>query len=339
MSATIGAAAAGGRAFTVTSSQGLALMWEELHIASGLRLPIVMINVNRAISAPINIHGDHSDVMGARDAGWIILFAENAQEAYDNTVIAPRIAEENLLPVMPTLDGFITSHSIARGQVVEDAVVKEFVGTYTPSDSLLFGKPRMIGGFANLGPTYMKVKKAERSAMDGALASIKRIGDEWATLTGRSYDHIETFGLEDAERVLVLIGSAAGNARAVARELRATGEKVGVVKIRCFRPFPTLELAQALRGVRAVAVLDRAESFGAQAGPLALEVMSSLYTCCVQIPVRTYLYGLGGADVKLDYLRTIYADLRETYAGGSPSGESDGIVGLANTSPRYVGID
>jgi len=330
MSATIGASAAGARAFTVTASQGLALMWEELHIASGLRLPIVMVNANRAISGPINIHCDHSDVMGARDAGWIILFSENAQEAYDNTLLSPRIAEENLLPVMPTLDGFITSHSIARGQVLDDATVKAFVGEYQPADSLLYGDPVMVGGFANLGPIYMKVKKAERDAIDASLDSIQAIGDELAALTGRPYRHVESFGMEDAERAIVVLGSSAGNVRAVVRELRDRGEKVGVVKLRTYRPFPRAELAEALAGVKAVAVMDRAESFGAQAGPVALDVMSALYTAGHTPALRTYMYGLGGADVKLDYIRQIFADLAQV--------ENDGTAERANTTPRYVGI-
>ena len=309
MSACIGSSAAGARTFTATSSQGLALMHEELHIASGLRLPIVMVNANRALSAPINIHGDHSDAMSARDTGWIIFFAENAQEAYDHTIIAPRIAEENLLPVMPTLDGFITTHAITRAQVVDDAVVKDFVGEYHPAHALLDTEPIMVGGFANLGNTYMKIKQSERNAIDASADSIKRIADEWAKLTGRPYDHVEGFGLEDAERVIVILGSAAGNARAVARELRAAGEKVGVVKLRCYRPFPTAELARALSRAKAVAIMDRSESFGAFAGPLALDTMTALYAHDLHPHVRRYIYGLGGADVKLDYFQKVYCDL------------------------------
>ena len=330
MSASIGAAAAGSRAFTVTASQGLALMWEEMHIASGLRLPIVMVNVNRAISAPINIHCDHSDVMGVRDSGWIILFSENAQEAYDNTVLSPRIAEANMLPVLPTLDGFITSHTLSRGELLDDADVKAFVGDYAPADSLLFGDPVMVGGFANLGPIYMKVKKAERNAIDASLDSIQRIGDEFAALTGRPYQHVETYGMEDAEHAIVVMGSAAGNVRAVARELRAAGEKVGIVKIRTYRPFPQAEVAAALAGVKTVAVMDRAESFGAQSGPLALEIMSTLYTSDNAPVLRTYLYGLGGADVKLEYIRQVFADLKKV--------DSDDVAGRVNTTPRYLGI-
>ena len=331
MSATIGAAAGGCRAYTVTSAQGLAHMWEALYIASGLRLPIVMINVNRALSAPINIHGDHSDVMGARDAGWVIMMAENPQEAYDNTIMATRVAEDLLLPVMSTLDGFITIHSIMRGDVLDDATVKNFVGTYEPADSLLFGDAVTVGAFANLGPTYMKVKKAQRNAMDGALASVATVANEWQALTGRSYEHVETWGMEDADRAIVIMGSAAGNARAVARRLRKAGEKVGVVKVRTYRPFPAAEVAAALKGVDAIAVLDRAETFSSKAGPLALDTMSALYSAGIHTPLRTYIYGLGGNDVKLEQMDLVYEQLKQV--------GSDGVTGTINDTPRYLGID
>ncbi|MCL2680349.1 MAG: pyruvate ferredoxin oxidoreductase [Coriobacteriia bacterium] len=330
MTATVGAAAAGARAYTVTAAQGLAHMWEELYIASGLRLPIVMINVNRALSAPINIHGDHSDIMGARDTCWVIIIAESPQEAYDNTIIATPVAEDLLLPVMSSLDGFITSHSIMRGDVVDDATVKAFVGEYTPCDDLMIGSPRTLGAFANLGPTYMKVKKAQRDAMDRGLASIKRVGDEWASITGRSFDHVETWGMEDAERAIVVMGSAAGNARAVARRLRAEGEKVGVVKVRTYRPFPVADIAAALANVDAIAVLDRAETFSAQAGPLALDVMSALYDAGINTPLRTYIYGLGGNDVKLEQMYQVFTDLKAV--------TTDDVSGVVNSTPRYLGI-
>ena len=331
MSATVGAAAAGARAYTVTAAQGLAHMWEELYIASGLRLPIVMVNVNRALSAPINIHGDHSDIMGARDTCWVMLLAENPQEAYDNTIIATPVAEDVLLPVMSCLDGFITSHSIMRGDILDDDAVKEFVGEYQPIDDLMIGSPRTVGPFANLGPTYMKVKKAQRNAMDTALESVKRVGDEWAALTGRSYDHVECFGMEDAKRAIVVMGSAAGNARAVARRLRDAGEKVGVVKVRTYRPFPANDLATALEKVEAIAVLDRAETFSTPAGPLGTDVMAALYDAGISTPLRTYIYGLGGNDVKLEQMYQVFDDLKLV--------DSDGVSGISNPTPRYLGID
>jgi pyruvate ferredoxin oxidoreductase alpha subunit len=324
MSACIGAAAAGARVMTATSSQGLALMWEELYIAAGMRLPIVMANANRALSAPINIHCDHSDIMGARDAGWIVLFAETAQEAYDNTIISPRIAEhpDVMLPVMTCLDGFITTHSIDRVQMMDDATVKAFVGDYEPVDSLLdVDRPVSHGNFAGLGGPYFEFKKAQRNAIDRSAAVVKSVGDEWAKICGRSFDFIEGWGMEDAEIAIVVIGSTAGNARHVARDLREKGVKAGVLKVRCFRPFPFAQIAAALSGCKAVAVLDRSESFGAEGGPLFLEVRSALYDSSDRGPVAGYIYGLGGSDVKTELMERVFADLSDIASGAAaPAG-------------------
>lgn len=318
MSACVGASAAGARVMTATSSQGLAYMWEELHIAAGMRLPIVMANANRALSAPINIHCDHSDVMGARDTGWIILFAETAQEAYDNTIMSIRIAEhpDVLLPVMPTLDGFITTHSIDRAQVMDDETVAEFVGEYVPEHALLdTDNPACHGSFAGLGGPYFEFKKSQRMAIERSRDVIKSVGAEWSEITGRPFGMIETFGMDDAEIAIVVIGSTAGNARHVARESRAKGVKAGVVKVRCFRPFPYAELAEALAGVKAVAVMDRSESFGAEGGPLFLEVRSALYDLGTRVPVVDYIYGLGGADVKTELIERVFSDLSDIASG------------------------
>jgi pyruvate ferredoxin oxidoreductase alpha subunit len=318
MSACIGASAAGARVMTATSSQGLALMWEVLHIASGMRLPIVMANANRAISAPINIHCDHSDIMGARDTGWVTLFAETAQEAYDNTIMSVRIAEhpDVMLPVMTTLDGFITTHSIDRVDVMDDESVAAFVGEYVPKNALLdIDAPVAHGSFAGLGGPYFEFKKQQREAIENARAVVKAVGAEYSALSGRPFDVVETWGMEDAETAIVVIGSTAGNARHVARGLRAAGEKGGVVKIRCWRPFPYVELAAVLKGLKAVAVLDRSESFGAEGGPLFLEVRSALYDLDTRVPVVDYIYGLGGADVKLELIERVYQDLSDIAAG------------------------
>ncbi len=318
MSACVGASAAGARVMTATSSQGLALMWEELHIAAGMRLPIVMANANRALSAPINIHCDHSDVMGARDTGWIILFAETAQEAYDNTIMACRIAEhpDVLLPVMSCLDGFITTHSIDRAEVMDDATVKAFVGDYHPENALLdVENPVSHGNFAGLGGPYFEFKKSQRNAIDRSAAVIRDVADEWSTICGRPFGMIEGWGMEDADLAIVVIGSTAGNARHVARELRDQGARVGVLKVRVFRPFPFVEIAAALSGCKAVAVLDRSESFGAEGGPLFLEVKSALYDAENRVPVIDYIYGLGGSDVKLDHIRQVYSDLSDLADG------------------------
>ena len=324
MSACIGASAAGARVMTATSSQGLAYMWEELHIASGMRLPIVMANANRALSAPINIHCDHSDVMGARDTGWIILFAETAQEAYDNTIMSVRIAEhpDVLLPVMPTLDGFITTHSIDRAQIMDDETVTAFVGDYVPENSLLDTEnPVCHGSFAGLGGPYFEFKKSQRMAIERSREVIKAVGAEWSAISGRPFGMIETFGMDDADVAVVVLGSTAGNARHVARDLRSRGVKVGVVKVRCFRPFPYAELAEALAGVKAVAVLDRSESFGAEGGPLFLEVRSALYDLDARVPVVDYIYGLGGADVKTELIERVFTDLSDIASGeAAPAG-------------------
>jgi pyruvate ferredoxin oxidoreductase alpha subunit len=324
MSACVGASAAGARVMTATSSQGLAYMWEELHIASGMRLPIVMANANRALSAPINIHCDHSDVMGARDTGWVILFAETAQEAYDNTIMSVRIAEhpDVLLPVMTTLDGFITTHSIDRADVMDDETVSAFVGEYVPVNGLLdVERPVTHGSFAGLGGPYFEFKRSQRLAIERARDVVKSVGAEWSALSGRPFGVIETFGMDDADVAVVVIGSTAGNARHVARGLREQGVKAGVVKVRCFRPFPYAELAEALSGVKAVAVLDRSESFGAEGGPVYLEVRSALYDLDHRVPVIDYIYGLGGSDVKTELIERVFTDLTDIAAGTAvPSG-------------------
>lgn len=313
MSATIGASAAGSRAVTATSSQGLALMYEELPIAAGMRLPIVMANVNRTISAPINIHADHSDIMGVRDAGWIVMFAENAQEAYDNTVCAFRIAEnpQVMLPVLTTLDGFTTSHAYERCELMDDATVAEFVGTYeAPYGLLTSAQPIAHGNYAN-GTIVMESKLACRRAQDAAKPVIDEVFAAWSQICGREMACVHTYGMEDAERAIVIIGSAAGTVRHVARQLRAEGERVGVVNIRVFRPFPAGQIVEALKGCSAVAVLDRSESFGGVGGPVAAEVKASMYDAGLTVPVRAYMYGLGGADLTCQIVRDIYNELKD----------------------------
>lgn len=324
MSACVGASAAGARVVTATCGPGLALMWELLHIASGMRLPIVMVNTNRALSAPINIHCDHSDVMGARDAGWVLLFAETAQEAYDNTIMAVRIAEDPrvLLPVMSCMDGFITTHSIDRADIMDDESVAAFVGEYAPRYALLDdAHPVSHGNFAGLNGPYFAFKKQQRLAMNAAMSVVKEVGSEFSALSGRSFGVVEGWGMEDADVAVVVMGSTAGNARHVARELREQGTRAGVLKIRCFRPFPATEIRDALKGVKAVAVLDRADSFGAECGPLCLEVKSALYDLSERVPVVNYVYGLGGSDVRLDLIASVFGDLLDIARGSAtPAG-------------------
>jgi pyruvate ferredoxin oxidoreductase alpha subunit len=316
MSACVGAAAAGGRVMTATSANGLALMWEVLYIAASLRLPIVMTTVNRALSAPLNIHCDHSDSMGARDAGWIHIFAENAQEAYDNTLQAVRIAEhpDLLLPVMSMQDGFITGHGVERVEVLPDEVAKRFVGEYRPAFSILDVDHPITMGAWDFYDYYFEHKRQQSDAISRALPVIEAVGREYGELTGRYYGILETFGMEDAEIAIVVLSSTAGTARTVVRRARAEGVKVGLVKPRVFRPFPDRHLVEALSGCRAVAVLDRSISFGAMegAGPLFLELCGAFFAhkAC-QTEIVDYIFGLGGRDILPEHIEQVIRDLQE----------------------------
>ncbi len=317
MSASIGSCAAGARTFTATSSQGLAYMAEELPIASGMRLPIILANANRAISAPININCDHSDVMLAANSGWLMFFAENAQEAYDNTLIAIRSAEDKrvLLPAITALDGFITTHAMERCELMDDETVAEFVGQRDALYSLLdTANPVAMGSYTNAEPHY-EVKKSQRAAMEAARAVIKEYGDKWADISGRPFDMVDCFECEDADYVVVVIGSCAGNVRHVARQLRAQGKKVGVVRIRVFRPFPAQELADALAHAKAVAVMDRSETYGGQMGPVALETAAALFKAGISVPLKNYFYGLGGPDITLADIERVFSELEGLAAG------------------------
>ena len=320
MSASIGAAAAGARVMTCTSSQGLALMWELLYIASGLRLPIVMPNVNRSLSAPINIHCDHGDSMGARDAGWIQLFSENAQEAYDNTVQAVRIAEnpDVLLPVMVLMDGFIISHSIDRVELLNDKAVKDFVGEYQPPYSLLDAdNPVSVGNFDSLYGYYFEFKRQQEEAMLNSFEVIKKVGEEFGKISGRSYGLFETVGMEDAEFAIVALGSAAGTVRHEVEAMRAKGIPIGMIKLRVFRPFPAKELAVALSGVKAAAVFDRSDTFaGNIGGPVFIELRSSLYDLEKRPLLINYIYGLGGRDLSRELIKQAAAELAEAARSG-----------------------
>jgi len=311
MSAAIGAAAAGARVMTATSSQGLALMWEMLYIASGMRLPIVMPNVNRALSAPINIHCDHSDSMGARDSGWIQLFSENAQEAYDNVLQAVRIAEDAgvLLPVMVLLDGFIISHAVDRLDLLDDRAAKEFVGTLVSRDPLLdAASPPSWGTFDGLGGYYFEFKRAQAQAMINAAAVVREVGRQYAEISGRHYDFFETYRMEDAELAIVAAGSAAGTIRSLIDEFRAGGLRIGMVKLRMFRPFPERELVDALSRVRAVAVFDRSDTFaGEMGGPLFVELRAAFYEAERRPMLLNFIYGLGGRDLPQSLIREAVA--------------------------------
>ncbi|GAB4330880.1 MAG: 2-ketoisovalerate ferredoxin oxidoreductase subunit alpha [Candidatus Abyssubacteria bacterium] len=311
MSAAVGAAAGGVRAVTATSANGLALMWEILYIASGLRLPIVMAVVNRALSGPLNIHCDHSDTMGARDAGWIQLFSENTQEAYDNTLQAFRIAEHHdvMLPTMLTLDGFIISHTTEVLEILEDETAKRFVGDYEPLYTLLNPEQPVTMGALDLQDYYFEHKRQQIEGMYNAPRVIQEVADEYYQLTGRRYSFFEDYRMDDAEVGVVVLGSAAGTTKEVVDNLRERGIKAGMIKLRVFRPFPHEQIAGALSHLKAAAVLDRSVSFGAQGGPVYLEVKSSMYG--KNIPIYNYIYGLGGRDLMPAMVESAYSDLLE----------------------------
>lgn len=318
MSACIGAEAAGARAMTATSANGLSLMWEMIYIASSLRLPIVMSLVNRAVSGPLNIHNDHSDAMGVRDSGWIMLFSENNQEAYDNLIMAHRIAENKdvLLPLMVCQDGFITSHSIENIELIEDEKVKEFVGKYKPEHYLLNAKEPMAIGPLDLQAYLFEHKYQQAEAMKKAKDVILKVSKDFEELTGRKYSFFEEYRLDDAEFAIVCMNSTAGTVKAVVDELKAKGIKAGLLKIRVFRPFPADEVANALGHLKAVAILDKADSLNAIGGALFEDVTSSMYVNGKNVPAINYIYGIGGRDTTTKDIHTVYTDLQEVANSG-----------------------
>lgn len=311
MSACIGAEAAGARAMTATSANGLSLMWEMIYIASSLRLPIVLSLVNRAVSGPLNIHNDHSDAMGVRDSGWIMLFSENNQEAYDNTIMAHRIAENKdvMLPLMICQDGFITSHSIENIELIEDSKVKEFVGEYHPEHYLLNKKEPIAVGPLDLQAYLFEHKYQQAEAMRNAKKVIKEVSEDFEKLTGRSYSFFEEYKSQDADYIIVCMNSTAGTTKFVVDKLREKGIKAGLIKVRMFRPFPAEEIAEALKNAKSIAVLDKADSLNGAGGALFEDVTSSMFTNNVFIPTINYIYGIGGRDTKVEDIESVFNDL------------------------------
>ncbi len=329
MSACIGAQAAGGRAMTATSANGLSLMWEMIYIASSLRLPIVMSLVNRAVSGPLNIHNDHSDAMGVRDSGWIMVFSENNQEAYDNLVMAHKIAEHKdvLLPLMVCQDGFITSHSIENIELIEDDKVKEFVGKYKPEHYLLNDKEPIAIGPLDLQGYLFEHKTQQAIAMRNAKKVILEVAKDFEKMTGRKYGFFEEYKMEDAEIVVVCMNSTAGTAKYTADKLRDQGIKAGVLKVRVFRPFPAEEIAKALSKAKAIAVLDKADSLNAAGGALFEDVTSGMFVNKIQVPTVNYVYGIGGRDTTSKDIESVYNDLSEI-----------GKTGEVGNPYRYLGV-
>jgi pyruvate ferredoxin oxidoreductase alpha subunit len=328
MSVCIGAASAGGRVMTATCSQGLALMWEMLYIAAGLRLPIVAAIANRALSAPINIHGDHSDTMGARDSGWIQIYSENCQEAYDNFIQAFRIGEhaDVLTPVLVGLDGFIISHSSEAVEVEDDAAVKKFIGEFKPPYPLLDTSRKFSVGPIDFTDYYFEHKRSQIEGIENSPRVIEEVGKEFGRTFGRPYGFFEEYRMDDAEIAIVVMSSAAGTGKDAVDELRAEGKKIGLLKPRVFRPFPYVQIAQALKKMKAVAVLDRSSSPGAFGAPLFTEIRSALYDYEKRPKMANYVYGLGGRDIKIEHFKEVAAKLERI----ADSGKVEEMLGYLN---------
>jgi len=326
LTACLAASATGARTFTASASAGLALMHEILFVTSGCRAPVVMAIANRALSAPLNIHGDHSDTMTERDSGWIQIYVENAQEAYDSVIQAFRIAEnlQVLLPVIVGLDGFTLSHTLENVSVLSDEIVKKFVGVrqflkvMTHEGKMVPFKldpenPMTMGPVA-LQNYYFEFKRQQEEGMKNALKIIQEVHDEYARETGRTYGNgiVDAYRLEDAEIAIACIGSTAGTIKTVVDDLRTEGVKAGLLRIRTFRPLPTEEIAEALGNVKAVAIMDKSMSFGGNGGPVYHEVRHALYDTNKHPYTLNYIYGLGGRDISPTQIRAIYGDLQKT---------------------------
>jgi pyruvate ferredoxin oxidoreductase alpha subunit len=321
MSACIAASLAGGRVMTVTASQGLAMMWEMLFISSSLRAPVILSVANRALSGNINIHCDHSDAMGARDAGWVQLWGENVQEAYDNLIQAVVIGEREdvRLPVMNNFDGFLVSHSYELLYVEDDGMVKDFVGPYKQVKPFLdVDNPYTVGPL-DLWDFYHEHKRNQWEAYGPAKQAVIEVGQAFGERFGRHYGLLEPYYLDDAELVIVALGSTAGTVKDVIEQRRERGEKVGLLKVRCFRPFPAEEIAEALSGARAVCVMDRAAGYGSGWGTVYPEVLAAMYLKRLQAPTVDYIYGLGGRMITPEEIHYLYDELWKIAAGGQPS--------------------
>lgn len=326
MSASVGASAAGARAMTATASQGLALMSEIVYIASSTRLPMVMNVVNRALSGPINIHCDHSDSMLVRDSSWIQLYSEHPQDVYDNTIVAQKVAENAKvrLPAMVCQDGFITSHEVMRVDILEDDQVQNFVGEFKPTYPLLDIDNPITYGPLDLFDYYFEHKRQQSEAITHVFEVFNQTAQEYEKLSGRKLELIESYNLDDAEYAIICMSSSAGTTKFVVDELRNQGKKVGLLKIRMFRPFPAYQISQALKNVKAFAVLDRAESFSMQGGPLFIDLRAAMYELNPKPKSINYIYGLGGRELSLDHVRSVFKELTEI------NGEYDRV--------RYLGV-
>lgn len=341
MTACLAASATGARTFTASASAGLALMHEMLFVTAGSRAPVVMAVANRALSSPLNIHGDHSDSMAERDSGWIQIYVENAQEAYDSIIQAFKIAEDlNVsLPVMVGLDGFTISHTLENVDILPDDIVKQFVGERKlPLISTHAGEavpfkldtqnPMTMG--PNVSPQfYFEFKRQQDAAIQNALKIIQQTNSEYASLSGRNYGNglINAYQLGDAEIAIVVVGSTAGTLKAVVDQLRAEGLKVGLLRLRTFRPLPVEDIRSALKNVKAIAVMDKSMSPGGLGGPVFNEIRNVMYDLKQQPIIESYIFGLGGRDYSLRDLRRVFEDLARV----AKTGQVDNLV-------HYLGL-
>jgi pyruvate ferredoxin oxidoreductase alpha subunit len=309
LSACVGASSAGARVITSTSSQGLALMHEILFIAGGLRLPIVICLVNRSLSSPINIHCDHSDSLASRDSGWLQIFTENPQEAYDSTFMAVKIAEEALMPVMVTTDGFIISHGMERVELVDDKEVPKWLGERVAKSSLLDLEHPITLGALDLQDYYFEHKRSQIDAMDHVLPIIDTVQKDFAGKFGRSYPILEEYKTDDAEVAILAMGSTGGTAKVAVERMRENGKKVGLIRCRVYRPFPKEAMLKALTKIKVVGIMDRADTLSSMGGHLYNDCRSVLYDSNTKPVLKNYVYGLGGRDISIEEIESIYDEL------------------------------
>ncbi|WP_456479539.1 2-oxoacid:ferredoxin oxidoreductase subunit alpha [Nautilia sp.] len=329
MSACVGAAAAGGRVATATSSQGYALMVEVLYQASGMRLPIVMTVVNRALASPLNIHGDHSDLYLGRDAGWIHLIANNPQEAYDLTLCAFKIAEDERvrLPVTTNQDGFLVSHTAQVVEPLQDEDAEKFIGAYKALNPMLDTKNPVTYGAQTEEEWHFEHKANQHKALMDSFPVIEEVFAEFEKLSGRKYNLVEDYRLEDADIALVLMGSGYETAMLAVDEARKEGIKVGLLMPRVFRPFPYNEIAKKLANVKAVAALDRSAPMGTT-GALYNEVAGALAANGQSAIMTNYIYGLGGRDTTVEHFLEVIKDTNKNAEAGKRVTDLQGFVNL-----------
>ncbi len=315
-SACVGASASGARVMTSTASQGLALMHEILFIASGLRLPITICLVNRSLSSPINIHCDHSDTMASRDAGWLQIYTENAQEAYDTTIQMVKIAEQALLPGIVSTDAFIISHGMERIELIGDKEVPKFLGERKLNYSLLDVDNPITLGPLDLQDYFFEHKRSEIDAMDNVLPIIEKVQKEFGDKFGRYYPIVDEYKMDDAEVAILVMGSTGGTAKVAVERMREKGKKVGLIRARVYRPFPKDAMTKALSKVKVVGVMDRSDTMSTLGGHLYNDARSILYISNKQPLMKNYIYGLGGRDISIEEIESIYGQLFDIQKSG-----------------------